>query len=486
MFTAPPLNCATGTLAPYVPSAEVPWNRDRVQHLYRRLGFGATLAQLSAGVAMSPGDLVDQLLDTAAATPPYDEPEWANWTTADYDDFNSQRIEQFIEYARRWTEGMLEDGIREKMTLFWHNHFVTRFEDYFCPSYLYSYHTLLQEKAFGNFRDFVYEVGINSAMLVFLNGVQNTRFSPNENYARELYELFTLGQDNGYTQQDIVETAKALTGYIGGAEEPFCQPLYFVDFFHDNGTKTIFGQTGNWGYDDVIDILFTERADQIATHICSKLYRHFVHFEVDEAIVAGLAQTLRDNDWELLPVYKQLFKSEHFFDEYVIGVYIKSPIDIMVGFFLDAGLPYNAQLVDIILYGSSQQGQAVFNPVDVAGWPGNRSWIDANALTGRWQYFDAFIFNAYQNTPQVLVTLAQELSDDSNDPYLVTQTIVDYFVPMGLFAPEDYDRATDIFKWEVPQNYFDNGEWNLYWETAPAQVALLLRYISRLPEFQLS
>jgi uncharacterized protein (DUF1800 family) len=486
MLTAPPLNCATGTLAPYVPSAEVPWNRDRVQHLYRRLGFGASLAKLTDGLAQDPGALIDQLLDTAAATPPYAEPEWANWTTADYDDFNTQRIEQLIEYSRQWTQGMLVDGVREKVTLFWHNHFVTRFEDYFCPSYLYSYHRLLQEKAFGNFRDFVYDIGINSAMLLFLNGVQNTRFSPNENYARELYELFTLGQDNGYTQQDIVETARALTGWIGGAEEPFCQPLYFVPFFHDTDNKTIFGQTGNWGYDDVINILFTERAEAISTFICGKIYQHFVHFEIDENIVAGLAQTLRDNDWELLPVYKQLFKSEHFFDEYVMGVYIKSPLDIMVGFFLDSDLPYNEQVVDFILYGAAQQGQSIFNPVDVAGWPGNRAWIDSNALTGRWQYFDAFVFYAYQNLPQNLVSLAQALSNDSNDPYLVTQTIVDFFVPNGLFAPEDYDRATAVFKWEVPQNYYDNGEWNLYWETAPAQVALLMQYISRLPEYQLS
>ncbi|RMF03893.1 MAG: DUF1800 domain-containing protein, partial [Bacteroidetes bacterium] len=330
MLLAPPPNCATGTLAPFVPSSGRPWNRIRAQHLHRRLGFSARPATIDQALASSPTDWVDQLLDQAVAAPNLPQPEWHDWTINDYgEDFAAQSSAQFIEYAQLWANAMLEHGAKEKITLFWHNHFVTRAEDYFCPSYLYAYLQLLQTHALGNFRTMVYEMGKNPAMLIYLNGVQNTRIEPNENYARELFELFTLGRDSGYTQQDIQEAARALTGWNGFSVA--CAPIGYVDFLHDNGSKTIFGQTGNWDYDQLHDILFTERAQEIATYICGKIYRHFVHPLAPEAIVAELAQTFIDNNWELLPVFRQLFRSEHFFDEEVIGVQIKSPLDMMLG-----------------------------------------------------------------------------------------------------------------------------------------------------------
>ncbi len=484
MLTAPPPNCATGTLAPYVPSGGAPWNRDRLQHLYRRMGFSADRTTLEAGLGESPAALVDQLIDAAIAAPNLAIPEWADWIIDDYEDFGAQSGEQVVEYAVMWTEAMLNQGVKENMVLYWHNHFVTRYENYFCPSYLVTYHQMLQDYAFGNFRDFLYEMGKTPAMLLFLNGVQNTRFEPNENYARELYELFSLGQDNGYTQQDIVETARALTGWNGFVS--LCAPIAYAEFFHDPDEKTIFGQTGNWNYDDVHELLFTHRATEISEFICGKLYRHFVHPEINEEIVAGLAQTFRDSNWELAPVYRQLFKSEHFFDENVMGVRIKSPMDFFNSFIIETELEVTEDFLNGIVFAGYQLGQGVFNPVDVAGWPGDRDWVNSNTLTGRWQSLDFFLFTAFQNTPDILVSLAMALSNTSNDPALVTQTIVDYFVPRGLLAPEAYDSATAVFKWEVPQNYYDNGEWNLYWDTAPAQIALLLRHISRLPEFQLS
>ena len=215
MLTVPPPNCATGTLVPYADNAAAPWNRARVQHLFRRLGYGATQGTIAAAEQLTPDALVDQLIDDALNASNLPEPTWSNWTIDDYSDFGAESSVQLIEYANDWIGTMLDNGAKERITLFWHNHFVTRFEDYFCPSWMYTYHQLLQTHALGNFREFVYEMGKTPAMLVFLNGVQNNRFEPNENYARELFELFTLGQDNGYTQQDIVETARALTGWNG-------------------------------------------------------------------------------------------------------------------------------------------------------------------------------------------------------------------------------------------------------------------------------
>ena len=213
--------------------------------------------------------------------------------------------------------------------MFWSNHFVVEFRDINQPAYLYQYYALLQTHALGNFKTFISEVGLAPAMLRYLNGFENKKNSPNENYARELYELFSLGEGNGYTQEDITETARALTGYNrsktnGGIIE-------FNEKTYDKGSKTIFGQTGNWGYDDVINILFQEKKDIIANFICTKIYRYFISPKVDFNIIAGMAKTFKDNQFELLPVMKQLFKSDHFFDSENSNVLIKSPIDMMVG-----------------------------------------------------------------------------------------------------------------------------------------------------------
>ncbi|MCB0569451.1 MAG: DUF1800 domain-containing protein [Phaeodactylibacter sp.] len=478
------VNCATGTLAPYVPSVDVPWNKQRVMHLYRRMGFGATPAMIEAALQMSPSDLADSIIDEAAALPPSPEPEWASWIIDDYENFNEQSQEQYVSWMLHWLNAMLTNGFRERLALFWSNHFVTKYESYVCPSHLYLYHKLLQQHALGNFRQFTYDIGKTPAMLIFLNGVQNTVLEPNENYARELYELFTLGQDNGYTQQDIVETARALTGWNDPL--PLCGPVNYVVFLHDNGQKTIFGQTGNWGYDDVHNLLFTQRDEQVAHHICTKIYRYFVHPEVDTEIVAGLAQTFLDNNFELAPVFRQLFKSEHFFDPYVISTEVKSPVEHFLGFINEGNFPYNDDVLTIIGYLAYDLGQQLFSPVDVAGWPGNRSWVDSSSLVGRWQGMDYFLFLLYQNAPTVLVQLAKDLSGLSTDPAEVAQAFIDHFLPNGMDTAEAYERATIVFKWEVPQNYYDNGWWNLDWETAPIQVVFLLRHIVRLPEFQLA
>lgn len=477
-------NCATGTLAPYVPSGAAPWNRARVRHLYRRLGYGPTLTELTAALSMSPAALVDQLIDQALALPLTPEPEWSNWDYDQYTDFQMESANQLIAYAEQVVGEMAVNGLRDKMTLFWLNHFVTKLEAYVCPSWLYQYHRVLQSNAMGNFRTMTEAVGTTPAMLVFLNGVQNNAFQPNENYARELFELFTLGRDNGYTQNDIVNAARALTGWNGFTT--LCAPITFVPFLHDAGAKTIFGQTGNYNYAQLHELLFTERANEIATYICGRIYRFFVHEEINEDIVAGMAETFLANNFNITPVLRQLFKSEHFFDEFVLGVKIKSPYDYFLSFFHENEFSYTNEEIRAVFYISAQLGQYLFNPPDVAGWSGNRTWVDTSTLTGRWQGSDYLLYFLYGQQPAELVTLAKTLSNNSNIPEVVTAAIVDHFVAGGLLTPEAYDQATTIFKWMIPQNYYDDGSWNLDWETIPAQVALLMQHITRLPEFQLT
>ncbi len=481
------LNCATSTLAPYVPDSSRPWNRRRAAHLFRRMGFGAPLPQIEAALNQAPLDVVNALLDQALNAPPIPQPAWAYWTDPDYSNYNEQTVEHYYEWSQAWVNDAVANPLRAKLTLFWSNHFVTKYFDYFCSSSLYQYYRVLEQYALGNFKDFVYQIGITPAMLVFLNGAQNSKFEPNENYARELYELFTLGADNGYTQQDIEETARALTGWTNW-NGVFCGPKSFNINDHDTGVKTIFGRSGNWGYDDVIDILFEERADLIAEFICRKIYTHFVHPEPDESIVQGLANTFKANNFELEPVFRQLFRSEHFFDEAVIGVQIKSPLDYAVGMFVEAGAPLTPDSSLGIVYVAQGLDQFPFDPVNVAGWPGNRAWISSSALASRWQAMDYFTYLMHMADENQLRSLAQTLAGDpdANDPILVATSFVDHFLPLSDIAPEIYERAIITFKADIPPNYYDEGLWNLHWETIPWQVSLLLSFLAKVPEMQMA
>lgn len=477
-------NCAKGALSEFEPGGDKPWNATRISHLFRRMGYGISPAELRDALAFGPGLLVDQIVDTAAQQALPEAPPWANWTIDDYSDFDQQREDQYTTWTTSWVRDMINNGFREKMELFWSNHFVTQISSYLCPSWMYQYHRIIQEHALGNFKDFVRAIGTTPAMLVYLNGVQNSVVSPNENYARELYELFTLGRDNGYTQMDIEETARALTGWVGFSS--LCAPINFLESQHDQGQKTIFGKTGNWGYEDVHEILFEEKAGLIAKFICEKLYRHFVHPQPNPDIVEGMAQTFLDNDFELVPVLRQLFKSEHFFDDKVIGTVIKSPLEYFISFIRSGQFTAPKQILEGIVFFSIQLEQQLFEPVDVAGWPGNRSWVNNNTITNRWRGMDFFVAYLYENYPEELWSFARDLIGQTTDPFYAASTITDFFLPNGLQRQEDYERVTQVFKHEIPQNYFDNQQWNLDWEIVPAQVTLLLFYLIKLPEFQLS
>lgn len=478
-------NCITGSLAPFTPTAEMPWNRKRVQHLLRRTGFGASPRQIQAALQKPPGVLVDELVQQALELPLPEAPPWANWTLANYTDFPREAVDQGLSLLRNWIRDMARWGFREKMALFWHNHFPVKAEAAGCPSYLYRYHRLLQQHSLGNFKTLVKAMGNTPAMLLFLNGVQNTRFSPNENYARELFELFTLGADNGYTQSDIVQAARALTGWV--AVSAPCGNIGFSALFFDGGSKTIFGKTGNFNYDSLHDLLFEERGVLVARFICSKLYRAFVHPVPEESIISGMAQTMLDNNFELAPVMRQLLKSEHFFSDGVAGVQIKSPMEFLLGVIRDFELPYdNDELLNGIFYLGGLMGQQLFDPPDVAGWPGNRTWINSDTLNGRWGGVDLFAYILYTQQAEQLRAFARQLTPREDDAEAVVRAITGFLIPNGLQTEEDYARALRVFKHEVPQNYFDNRQWNLDWDIAPAQVALLIQHLGKLPEFQLS
>ncbi len=473
----------TTGLAPYSPNAENPWNQERARHLYMRMSFGADYDTIQQALANQPNTLVSSIIEQGRNAPKAAAPPWANWAISQYSDFQTQLQEQVLSWALVWMNDMLTNSFRAKLTLFWHNHFVTKLEAYACPSYMYRYYSLLEDNVFGNFKTFAKEIGKTPAMLLFLNGVQNTRFDPNENYARELFELFTLGRDNGYTQQDIAGASRALTGWNGFTE--LCAPIGYVPLLHDPGAKTIFGKTGNYNYDGLHDLLFEERSTEIARYICGKLYEWFVSPERDEEFINELAEELIANDFELLPVYRILFASERFFDEKVIGTMIKSPLDYFLSFLKLTKLPYNQDVLTLILLQAAENGQFIFDPPDVKGWPGNRSWVDTSRLTQRWLGLEFYLYSVFQTQPDLYTNFIKELTSAYNDPEEITADLVTHMTSKGFDDSRQLNNAVTAFKWEVPQNYFDDGSWNLDWITVPPQVALLLQYVTRTPEYQL-
>ncbi|MEL6809896.1 MAG: DUF1800 domain-containing protein [Bacteroidota bacterium] len=481
-------SCNTATLAPYVPSGGNPWDTSKVKHVYRRLGFSASILEIDNALAQDPGDFIDSLVDTAASLPPTAAPFWGYYAYSDFADFDNDNPQYIFDWRIQSGNDIIQENLRGRLAFFWMNHFVTELETVFYSPYMFQYYNMMQTHALGNYQDFVRAVGKDNFMLLYLNGFENTEFSPNENYARELYELFTLGEGNNYTQDDITETSRALTGYNHWTE--FGGDIYFDSSTFDDGLKTIFGQEGNWDYDDVIDIIFAQRSNEAAQYICAKLYKFFVSPSIDAVIemeiIEPLAQTLISSNWELVPVLKQLFKSEHFFDERAIGVVIKSPFDVIFSFVNEGTFFYNDDLMDAFLYYAGLMGQEIFDPPDVSGWQRDETWINSSTLTGRWQLIELYVGYLFNNGFEfTLVDLARDLSNDSNDPYFITQVMIDHFVPKTLHTITDYDTATDVFKWDVPQNYYDDGTWNLSWSEAPYQCLLLLGHIARMPEFQL-
>ena len=331
-------SCNTATLSPYVPDSGNPWNTSKIKHAFRRIGYGAYPTRVDDSLPLTPGEFIDNLVDTAYNLPPAAAPPWGYWAVSDFSDFETEN-EQYI-YDWRLASGnhIISEDLRGRMALFWMSHFVTELENIFYAPYMFQYYNLMQTHALGNFKEFVRNVGVNNNMLLYLNGFENTDVNPNENYARELFELFTMGEGNGYDQDDIINASRALTGYNHWDEVG--SDIYFDNSTFDGGEKNIFGQIGNWGYDNLIDILFEQRPNEIATFICTKLYKYFVSPSVDEVIeleiIAPLAQELIDNNFELVPMLKLLFKSEHFFDDRALGVVIKSPIDVIFTYANDA------------------------------------------------------------------------------------------------------------------------------------------------------
>ncbi|WP_412062924.1 DUF1800 domain-containing protein [Rubrivirga sp. IMCC45206] len=482
-----------GGLERYVPSADTPWTLDRANHLLQRTALGGPQARVDAVFALGAG-AADTLLDRAAALPETPEPAWFDrayppWDTPAFDAYVAEQTAWLDETEwgvyRRLMGGDAGDPVdqaavafRERLALVWSNHFVTEHESYFFAPQLARYWRLLRHHALGDLRTFVHEVGLNPAMLVYLDGRQNRRWAPNENYARELLELFAVGIADAdgqptYTQTDVEELARALTGWDVDFQGTM-EAVFFPEW-HDDGDKTILGQRGPWGYDDVVPLLFDQRGAQIARHISAMLYRAFVYEVPNQAVVTQMADLLVASDYQIEPVVRALLTSAHFYDDAVIRARIKGPVEQAVGLWTAVGAPLDPEALGWLRYRSWLAGQVLFEPWTVAGWPEGRAWVDTSTLPVRW-YADA---TTLWIVVEVLAPFAQSVSDPFSARAFVAEAAR---LLLGRPASAaEVDAYVRVLLDAIPEY-----EWNPYADGAPVRVHGLLEHLARLPEFLLS
>ncbi len=270
----------------------------------------------------------------------------------------------------RWMEIMTnsEAQLREKMSLFWHGHFACRtLNSFFAQELLHTIRT----NALGNFGDMLKAVSKSPAMLQFLNNQQNRKSHPNENFAREVMELFTMGRGN-YTENDVKEAARAFTGWGFNVKGEFM----FRKNQHDAGSKTFLGKTGNFEGDDILNILLENK--QTANYISKKIYRYFVNENVSEVNQQWLSKRFYSNNYDVAKLLEDMFTSNWFYDEKNIGTRIKSPVELLTG--IRRLLPMQLENEQSQLLFQRALGQVLFYPPNVAGWPGGKSWIDSSSL----------------------------------------------------------------------------------------------------------
>lgn len=496
-------------LTPFVPTASEPWDHVRAGHLLRRTTFMPRWSDIAALQAMTPGDAVDLLLDTTSSPAP---PTVADSETESLDglDQKSQDMirSRWVSDAAIlrvwWSDVMIGSGrsIQEKLTLFWSGHFTTEFvvdQDYVIAPLLYRQNKLLRENGLKNFKDLVMEVTLDGAMLVYLGGNLNSAGKPNENYARELMELFTTGL-GWYTEGDVQNAARILTGWRVAQYNDKPRPnglfaTYFDARAHDIDAKQFLGESfpardasTNTEYivrrDEVrklIDTIFERRAEAVAQFICKKLYSFFVYSSpsaledpASKGVIDAMAALFIQSNFEIRPVLSALLKSAHFYDNANIGAQIKTPAELTIGLARELTEPTNA-------WGSMRSmGQELFNPPNVSGWPGYHDWITTNTFPRRSELSAAVLSQLDDATTLAFIRQFPEHTDAAK---LVAHVGV-LLLPRPL-SPERSATLASTLTGGAPIY-----EWASILSSSPSSAARNMRTalerITELPDFQLS
>jgi len=374
-----------------VAAAAAPLGLDDARHLLNRAGLGASIAEVESYARLTRAEAAERLLKVSGGVVP--EPDWVDepyfapgrFRTLDAETrtrMQVERTERGIALREWWLRQMLvtPDPLRERMTLFWHNHFVSGLQKVLSPQLMYRQNVLLREHALGNFGALLHAVARDPAMVRYLDSAFNRKGRPNENFARELMELFTLGEGR-YTEQDVKEVARAFTGWSIDANTG---DFVFRPAQHDDGPKTVLGRHGHFSGEDVLDILL-ERPET-AEFIAGKLWREFVSPQPVPAEVARIGSALRNSGYDIRAALRVLFTSDAFYAPAHRGVLVKSPVDLVVGTLrqFEFGVPDVLPFVLAI----GQFGQVLFAPPNVKGWPGGELWINATTLLRRKQLLD--------------------------------------------------------------------------------------------------
>lgn len=365
-FSEPPL-----AWQPWQPTQKHPWNRRAAAHLHRRAGFGASSSLLNDSVTSGPQACVDRMLDSCRSENPETRAFDSEMDTMADGLVASQpeALEPWWLYRMLFTPAPL----RERMTLFWHGHFATSAAVVQNTSMMLRQNQTLRHHALGRFEPIVQAISRDPAMLTYLNSTTNEKLHPNENYAREVMELFCLGVGN-YTERDIQETARCFTGW-----EIRRGKFRFNKHQHDFGGKSILGQTGAFDGDDAVRIILQQ--DAAPRFIARKLVNHFCSDQpISDELIEPLADQLRQNDFTIEPVVRRILTSRYFYSQASIGQKIRSPIDLVMGILRclegATGTIHLARQLRPL-------GQRIFFPPNVKGWDGGRQWINATTLIGR-------------------------------------------------------------------------------------------------------
>lgn len=521
-----------------------PWDTEAVVHLLKRAMFGAAPQDINYFKGLSMSQAVDELLTMPGSlpSPPVKDYDTSTADTPDnniapgttwVNDFNDDSPVQGGrgDSLKKWSIGLMinqEKSIREKMTLFWHNHFATETTVVSESLSLYKHYSLFRSNALGNFKALVRAVTIDPAMLKYLNGYLNTKTAPDENYGRELQELFTIGKANNpnYTEDDVKAAARVLTGWRidlpttssnFDASKHDTASKQFSSFY---GNTVIAGRSGATAGDDELDdmlnMIFNKKAE-VSQFIVKKIYRWFCYYTIDAAaqanVIDPLAQILQNNNWEIKPVLDALLKSEHFFDALNRGCLIKSPLDISVSLcrefnvvFPDAVTDYKSayDMWYFIHFENIRSNQDFGDPPSVSGWPSYYQppqfyelWINSDTLPKR-NYFTDTMINGYTRGGKTIkidpIAFARQLSNPGDPNILITDSLaILYRVPVSDTSKNTI--KTNLLLSGQTSDYYWTNAWNAYlanpadtmaYQTVYTRLRDLYRYFMNLAEYQLA
>jgi len=457
-------------------------------HLLRRTIVGPTIEEIDALSDLNVSAAVEYILrDISNPSPPGDWvnhplPDYQNYTDEQKDSLETAYDDQGVELGEWWIDQIFYNptSIKEQMTLFWHDHFATSIMTVKYTPAMYHQNRVLRENALGNFKELIIMMTLDPAMMVWLDNNQNTVEAINENFSRELLELFTMGEGN-YTQQDVMEGARGLTGYQTDGLNTYFNPNRF-----DDGVKTFLGQTGNFDTYDIINIIFEQ--EQTAYFISEKLYKWFIYEQPNEQIVQELAQIMIENDYEIKPVLSALFNSEHFFDENFYGSKYKDPLTHSLGALRQSYIDVNQNIYyqnseisfhQVLRYVQNLGGQLIFYPPDVSGWPGYRNWINTYTLPWRKLYTNYLLdgtFGAIYDP----ISFAERIPNGLSDANALLDFLYVYFYsiePSELTKQNLMDEllaGADLFEWHL-----------IYYDGATERFVNVVERMMRLSEYQL-